>query len=233
MKTVIYYYSATGNSLAVAKSLAKELDGTVELKPMVGCHLKEREVVQAERVGFVFPVKNLSVPEVVQSFIKQLECRGECYVFSVATCNAVPGHTLFTMKSLLKRKNLTMNAGFVVDMPGNILMNPEDVQNERLGRSRKKISEMVEAIQKGQSGIVEGSNALKWHIQGGFLQNMTELLMPANKRFRAKKNCPDVAFARRYVPCKILQWTQKPVPSGEKHASSAWLVFTGAPLKLS
>ena len=59
MKTVLYWFSGTGNSLMIAKTIAAELGGA-EMVPMLRAD-RAADVV-AERVGLVFPVYGRRVP---------------------------------------------------------------------------------------------------------------------------------------------------------------------------
>ena len=56
MKTGIYYFSATGNSLTTAKLLAASLDGQCDVISLAALHNKQDIEVDYERVGFVFPI---------------------------------------------------------------------------------------------------------------------------------------------------------------------------------
>lgn len=54
MKTEIYYFTGTGNSLVVARDLTKELNGELIAIPSVMS--KETINIDAEVIGIVFPV---------------------------------------------------------------------------------------------------------------------------------------------------------------------------------
>ena len=72
MKTIIFYYTGTGNSLWSARLLAEGLGGA-KLLPM-----KEADALaagDAEAVGFVFPVHMWGVPGPVVQFIEKLSLR--------------------------------------------------------------------------------------------------------------------------------------------------------------
>ena len=54
MKTILFYFSATGNSLTTAWMLAKEWN-ECELVPLASLNTQEEIVVQADTIGFIFP----------------------------------------------------------------------------------------------------------------------------------------------------------------------------------
>lgn len=54
METTIFYFSTTGNSLALARSMGEGLGGTTLIS--ISKALGVLHSIQSERVGFVFPV---------------------------------------------------------------------------------------------------------------------------------------------------------------------------------
>lgn len=197
MKTMIYYFSGTGNSLAVAKALVKELDGVVEICPLAKNDRSKPIRVDADRLGFVFPVYNLTAPRIVQSFLKEIELIKNTYIFSVVTCNGVPGHSLYTVDRLLRHRQRKLSMGFAVDMPGNILMNPVEVQNERLAKSKAKIRAIAQKIREEKDGLIEGDNSFAVYVKGWILDRMIDILAPSTKRFIAEKNCSECGICTK------------------------------------
>ena len=61
ISTVIYYYSATGNSLYTAKALQKLLP-EVELRSIPEALAEDNPSVNADCVGFVFPMHYFGLP---------------------------------------------------------------------------------------------------------------------------------------------------------------------------
>ena len=69
MKTIIYWFSGTGNSLAVAKELAKSC-GDAELVSIARVFRKPPP--SAERIGLVFPVYAFCPPALVSRFVEKV-----------------------------------------------------------------------------------------------------------------------------------------------------------------
>lgn len=115
-KNIIYYFSATGNSLAVARKIANTLPDS-QLLPMIGV-LQEQEgpiKIEGKRVGFVFPTYYLGVPRVVKEFIGRLDAGSVEYVFAVATKGyPVVGAAISQIKQLLKNRGICLGGGFHV-----------------------------------------------------------------------------------------------------------------------
>ncbi|NLW46582.1 MAG: flavodoxin family protein [Firmicutes bacterium] len=154
MKTMIYYFSGTGNSLAAAKTLANSLDTVVDLLPIAGSEKEQSVEVDCDLLGLVFPVHFLSMPDMVRGFLKKLNFKSDPYIFAIATCNRQPGKSLYVIDRMLKKKGKSLAAGFTLDMPGNSLIgkvdltNPPEVQKARLDNTPVKLSTAGSAQQK-------------------------------------------------------------------------------------
>jgi flavodoxin len=72
MATRIFYFSATGNSLQIARNIAKEMDNAVVL-PIAGSEINEPVGGLGASVGFVFPVYFNGLPRLVKNFIENLD----------------------------------------------------------------------------------------------------------------------------------------------------------------
>jgi len=122
MKTDIYYFSGTGNSLAVAKDLAGQLQDETALLP-VARFLNNGEIrIESNILGLVFPVYCHDLPEIVKEFIKNTTFVTTPYIFAIATYNTEPGNALHNLDSLLKQKKLGLAAGYNISMPGNSVL---------------------------------------------------------------------------------------------------------------
>ena len=116
MNTALYYFSGTGNSLSVARSIKNQIEGS-ELLPIVGC-LKQKPVkVNAQRVGIIFPLHFMTVPRIVQEFLSEAIFQNVQYVFIVVT-GASPkmGNAFSQVKKSLKKKDVSLNAGYFIPM---------------------------------------------------------------------------------------------------------------------
>ena len=94
---MIYYFSGTGNSYAVAKKLAEALgEELTDIAEAVKAGNYKHTMLQGERLGFVFPVYAWAPPQTVTDFVKNLELyySGDPYLFAVCTCGSSAGETI-------------------------------------------------------------------------------------------------------------------------------------------
>jgi ferredoxin/flavodoxin len=142
MKTTIYYFSATGNSLKLARDLGRAL-GNCDLVSMAKAGDIPRPSSDriSDRIGFVFPVYAWGLPRIVRDFVERLDLVEARYIFAVATCVAIPGKTLRELADLCKAKGARLHAGFAVKAGRSSLMrlNKLDRIIIALNRPRKQL----------------------------------------------------------------------------------------------
>lgn len=147
MKTTIFYFSASGNSLSLAGGLANEL-GNCEIISIANVIKKETIEVKTRKVGIIFPVYAWGMPRIISDFVRKIKIQADSYVFSVVTCCAIPGNTLKELDSELRKKNSRLDAGFVAkaDSASLMKMNSLDIIIKRLDTKRLKIKNYKDRI---------------------------------------------------------------------------------------
>jgi len=124
VKSIIYYFTGTGNSLAAAKKIAASL-GDCELVPIASLQKTNGNIVPpAERVGIVCPVYFSGLPAMVATFAGRMDPAAVKYAFAVVTNGGGGGSAaLRQIDSILrKRQGRRLDAGFAVTMPGNYIL---------------------------------------------------------------------------------------------------------------
>lgn len=105
IKRLIFYFSATGNSLYISRQIAGE-EGTL-LSISQEIH-NDNPVYEAEEIGFVCPIYCFIPPAIVQDFIARSTFKAD-YFFAVGTFGA--HSTIFPefMNNLAKENDIEMN----------------------------------------------------------------------------------------------------------------------------
>lgn len=118
MKTVIYYFTGSGNSLLVAKELAKRLPGS-KLVPLASLLDGGTVAVTAEAAGFVFPLHGLTAPIPVRRFLKAADFSGAKYLFAVANRGGTRCLAFEKMNGILAAQGRKLDATFIITLPNN------------------------------------------------------------------------------------------------------------------
>ncbi|MBN2545845.1 MAG: EFR1 family ferrodoxin [Spirochaetes bacterium] len=118
MKTEIYYFSGTGNSMYAAKQLQKRIPGSI-LKPIVKSLKNNIILTEAEVVGFVFPNFCLTIPIPLNIFLNKADLTGASYIFAVCTRGGSPSDAFDFMNMIIKKQNKKINAQININLPWN------------------------------------------------------------------------------------------------------------------
>ena len=152
MKTILYYFTGTGNSLRAARTLQKNLDDC-ELKPIAGVLLSGKSVTAKKdaNIGFVFPMYCAGVPNIVVRFFNQINLKDAGYVFSVITCgSSVQGSPTKPIAALCEKAGHALNGSWFVQMPSNYIPKCDcpsaDKQKEIFDAAENKLASIAESI---------------------------------------------------------------------------------------
>jgi ferredoxin/flavodoxin len=150
MNAEIFYFSGTGNSLHIAKELAKKLGG--RLTPVAS--VMDREVISsgADAVGVVFPVYYADLPVIVKWFAQKLRTEGK-YAFAVCSFGGAAGKSLKSFKRILKSGGGSLSAGFGVHMPQNAFHKPWEDKEKVYSQSGSRLGFIADSISKRRKGF--------------------------------------------------------------------------------
>lgn len=147
-KTILFYYTGTGNSLWAARVLAREL-GHCEVISMLD-YAKNNEQLQAETVGLIFPVHMWGVPHRVLDFLDQLQKMSPKYIFAIANNAGQVSNTLIQLKKEMQMRSLNLDSGWSIVMPSNYIPwggpGSQAEQNELFSEVRLKLTSIANDI---------------------------------------------------------------------------------------
>ncbi len=206
MRTTIYYFTGTGNTLAVARSLGAEL-GDAELVPIARAVRQRSVTTNADTVGIAFPVYFLDMPGIVREFVKKLRFTGSPYIFGFATCGEQPGGALFSLKTLLEEKGATLSAGFALVMPENYigpvdLMGDAGHRREKYSRAAGRIPEIAAAIREQRWSVPEGTDSAVLRIGGHVTRFLMTSVYNTPRRLHATGKCNRCRVCERICPMR-------------------------------
>jgi len=162
MGTEIYYFSGTGNSLAVARDIAEKINGKVLSIPSVMD--RENIKVGADVLGIVSPTYGMRMPRITERFIGKLTDLQSKYIFAIVTVGGIAGGVLNRISEAISLRGGSLAAGFVVRMPANYIHNadalPVFLQKTLFRNWGKKADKIADHILSGKSGRMEKFNPL-------------------------------------------------------------------------
>jgi Pyruvate/2-oxoacid:ferredoxin oxidoreductase delta subunit len=209
MKTVIYWFSGTGNSLAVAKELAKQCgdaqlipvsQGLPALSPVEG----DNPPPTAERIGLVFPVYGWGPPALVARFVEKLNVMPSAYIFSIITYAGSPGGTLSVLRRMLQKRGLDLAAGWGVKMPENYpplggAPAPEKQQTVNVAAA-ERINKIAAELQQSPHGRHEKTKTVWKIVSRMMFPVFQKRAAHADRSFRADDKCNGCGICAKVCP---------------------------------
>ncbi len=207
MKTTLYFYTGTGNSLWTAGKIAGLLApselialGRVKMQP-VAC--------DSESIGLVFPVHIWGMPPPVVEFLDHLKTGPAPYIFAVAVNAGQVAETLVQLSRLLLAKNLELSAGFSIDLPSNYIVwrgaVSQDKQQKKFSVAEKKIEHIARVVRNREKlppekGPFWQNPFFSWTYRKAYPQ-----IGKMDKSFRVDEKCNACGICEKICPAQNIR----------------------------
>lgn len=218
MKTKIFYFSGTGNSLTVARDLAAELGDSevINIAKVIDQDIK----LDCDNVGLVFPVYIWGPPLIVTRFIKKLNPAAK-YFFAVASYGGFPGGTFSIIKKAFTQQGIRLNAGFGVLMPGNYTpmygAKPVAAQDKMFKKEKAKIKEIASSVRKNLSTKLPGNGFfINWLFTELLYKSAAGQIPMLAKDFWVTEKCDGCGICAKVCPTKNIALENKKPRWGQK-----------------
>ena len=204
MAATVFYFSGTGNSLAVAQKLAGELVDA-RLIALAGLHKCPPLTVKSDTVVFVFPVYAGGIPVIVSNSLKSIRFAGNPYVAAIATCGGAACSAIgIFAASLADVCNVELAAGWELIMPGNytpLYGAYSDRKNAAmLSAAETRLAQLVTLIRDRRSCRLETLAKplslpveILWH-------SFSRGVGRSDKYFRVLQNCTGCGICQKVCP---------------------------------
>jgi Pyruvate/2-oxoacid:ferredoxin oxidoreductase delta subunit/flavodoxin len=204
MTTTIYYFTGTGNSLAVARELCDRIKDCrlVSIAETIGTPGDISP--NADRVGIVCPVYRWSIPVMVLDFINRLDLSKASYTFGVVTMGGMGTSALHQMNRVFgQRFGRGLDAAFAIKMPGNfapMMRPPEGEAKARiLSQSKKEVERAAKAINRGDR-VKPGFSPLSSTLQRLIASNSYKNARKMDTCFNVDDRCNSCGICSKVCP---------------------------------
>ena len=219
---MIFYFTGTGNSQWVAKTVAEGLseraiaiadyiDGeTFELPPF--------ELQSAECLGFVFPVHSWGIPPVMRTFIERLGITGYNgqNVFGLFVCGDECGYTKDMFLKLIHAKGWKSRHTYSIQMPNNYILLPgfdvdsKELEIQKIENAKLKLPHIIKAI-RDDSPIDEYKKGSMSFLKSRIIYPMFCKYSLNSRPFHTTSACTSCGHCVKMCPTKNITWKDKPV----------------------
>ena len=204
MKTILYYFSGTGNTLMLARLLAKELDNTEIIN--IASHNAPDKHPEADAIGILFPVYAFGLPKIMHDFVSsQLKIPDNAYVFSLTNFAGAGGAAASKqLKHLLSAKGEKLNARFWLPMPSNYIpfggAESQNKQNRRFLSAANRIKKIAEIIRKRPENYFYKRNRIPLFISNIFYKLFMKKCGIDARKFYINDKCTSCGTCAKVCP---------------------------------
>lgn len=197
MESVIYYFSATGNSLRIANIMAERMDGLLlPMSKYKGTKCSSRQI------GLVFPTYFWGVPRTVAEFVDEMKVEADNpYVFAAATCGGLAGGVLGHLDALLKKKGLHLDYGITIPSVANFI----EEYNPKTRSADRKLREADEMAERASAEVIAArrNGPFGFHVWDRmFYKLYTDYKLNRDTGFHVDDTCVRCGICQRICPSR-------------------------------
>ena len=201
MENIVFYFSGTGNSLKVAKTIAEKL-GSCKIVSMA----KSGECVlegSYNTIGFVYPAYCWGLPKKVAEFAGniKLDNNKTAYYYSVTTYGGIVGNGISSIKELLYAKhNIALNYGTKLKMVGNHIFtyNISKKIEKKLKSAEKNLEKIIDDIRSRKNNNVKKSGRIFNKLYKMAMSGVSSMA----KDYNVNENCTNCGICVKLCPVK-------------------------------
>ncbi len=256
---MIYYFSGTGNSLAIARRLAALMGEsltaiTPDTPPPAAAELADESC----RVGLVFPVYGWDVPRIVRRFLARWPSpahsagpdatnpnislphavAGQAYCYAVMSCGDDIGRTDRRLRHCLEEKGIGLSAVFsllmrntYVCLPGFDVDAPADLERKE-HQTNERLAPIAARILR-REGSTERDlipGAFPW-LKTYLLGRLFSAFLTSDRLFRVDlARCTRCGRCARICPMKNVRLTNAGTPSWQGQCTMCLACYHSCPV---
>lgn len=211
----IFYNTATGNSLYVAKTIKDEFKDCELIS--ISKALKENKFeVNEEMIGFIYPIHYAGIPIVVNEFISKLRIKKDTYIFAIGVTGGGGADTSFNQINNLLPDKLKISNFCTIKYISNYTKasrNPTEKRaKDAIKENESKLINFIESLKKREIKEKDfkcGIGNLEYRIWKDYYKNK-------DKKFNVNERCINCKMCEKVCPVdNIIIENNKPKWSGK------------------
>ena len=209
-KNLILYFSGTGNSLAAAKRIAKEI-GDTDIRAMATYPDPEGEY---ERVGFIFPCYAVGLPRFVKEYIENIDTEKLTtdFYFAVETYGGWPGISNTQLNKILKSKGEALSFAINIKMFANYIALYSMKDNAKAKALAKDADAELSSVAVNIRKKIRNRNTFRAVLLGIYYSIALPALLKKVKDFHISEDCNGCRSCVRLCPTENIHLeSEKPV----------------------
>lgn len=207
MKSEIYFFSGTGNSHYIAKTLANSLENA-KLTHIGSLDLDKEIYTDADIVGVVFPIYFYDAPDIIKRFLEKLSVETTAYLFLYECCGGSGGNALANCNKILTQRNIKLANYFTTILPDNCILfkQSEEKNNELLKKAEKTISSSIAHIKNFRTKVTPKTKLKYSIISNNRLKNMSISFMKFKEFTVETEKCTSCGLCEKVCPVSNIEF---------------------------
>lgn len=161
---MIFYFSGTGNTRWVARTLAEATgEQLVDIADEMRGGPKSYALGEGERLGFCYPTHGWQPPHIFRQFIwrSRFKVRPDTYCFALTTCGDSTGKSMTILNKELEVKGIQATAQFTVIMPESYVCLPfmytdsPEREQQKKEAARQQLQHIISVVSERRQGVEE------------------------------------------------------------------------------
>lgn len=202
----IFYFTATGNSLYIAKKIGGEL---YSIPQMIKAGRKE---FADEEIGFIFPCYGFAPPRLVMNFIQNAKFKAD-YFFAVMTYGNMANAGLKCIEDIGQQAGIAFNYTNEILMIDNYLpvfKMEEQLKKEPSKKIEENLAQIMQDIRNKKNQLVRKGWASKVLSKGGLTLTTKFNRDRRDKQFIVQDNCNSCRVCEKVCPINNIKVDIKP-----------------------
>jgi uncharacterized Fe-S center protein len=202
----IFYFTATGNGLAIAKRIGGQLYSIPQV-------LNEGKLeFEDDQIGIIFPCYSLSTPKIVMEFIEKVTFKSS-YIFGVMSYGNMAGGGIDHFKKHCEKNGIELTYTNQILMVDNylpmfdIIEQKKDIPNRKINENIEKIASDISS----KRNFILRSSFLKKTMSnfGSLMINRESQKFYAKKKFTVEDHCTKCGVCVKVCPVNNIKIKNK------------------------
>ena len=197
----LLYFTATGNSLYIAKRLGGELYSIPQLIK------EEKYEFTDEKIGIIFPIYNWSVPANVEEFLSKVTLNSN-YIFALMSYGFVHGGATSHLLEIGKKNNINFSYINTVKMVDNHLPGfsmETQMKNEYKKEIEKHLDILIADINQNKENLNPNSFIEAWMTKGALKMMPHKIGLGYTEKFNVEDACTKCGICAKVCPTDNIQ----------------------------
>ena len=203
----IFYFTSTGNSLAVAKQIGGTLISIPQIIDRPTLHYKD------DVIGLIFPIYGFGTPKMVHTFLTKCKLEAD-YRFVIGTYGNIDGSAMLNVQALAKQH------GNPFDYANSLLMLDNylpiyNVTGQIARLPKKRVEENLATIQADIQNRKkrQATSPLHWRVITGIFQHLEGVAMSPKQaqRYIVNPGCTQCGICAKVCPTNNITVTDQVV----------------------